>query len=369
MNPSITKIAEDNEQLKFTISDINVSFINSLRRTILSDIDINVCITDKYNDNQCEIKKNTTRFHNEIVKHRLSCIPIHMKELDVLPGNYILEVNVENNTDDIMYVTTEDFRIKNKNTNNYLTREEVMKIYPVNNLTNQYIDFIRLRPKIGDTIKGECINLTCDYSISNNNKDSAFNVACICSYGNTLDLEKANAEWEKKESSLKNDESMTEKEINFEKKNFYILDAQRFYLDDCFDFVLESIGIYDNKELLVLGCETINKNIKKLIEKLDSDEVNISNSDMSIANSYNVTLDNEDNTIGSILQYVLYTKHYQDDKTLSFVGFKKLHPHDSYSILKIAFIMEVDNNYIRQLIKTALSDCMEVFDKIKKMFA
>ena len=153
MEPIITKIAEDNEQLQFTISDINVSFINALRRTILSDINVNVCITDKYETNQCTINKNTTRFHNEIIKHRLSCIPIHMKELDVLPGNYNLEVNVENDTDDVIYVTTEDFRIKNKNTNNYLTREEVMKIYPMSKLTNQYIDFLRLRPKIGDTIK------------------------------------------------------------------------------------------------------------------------------------------------------------------------------------------------------------------------
>lgn len=368
MNPVITKIAEENDQLKFTLSDINVSFANALRRTILSDININVCITDKYDTNQCIINKNTTRFHNEIIKHRLSCIPIHMKELDVLPGNYILEVNVENETDDVIYVTTEDFRIKNKNTKNYLTREEVMKIYPPSKLTNQYIDFIRLRPKIGDTIKGECINLTCEYSISNNSYDSAFNAACVSTYGNTIDLEKANLEWEKKESSLKS-ESMSETEIAFEKKNFYILDAQRCYIENSFDFIVESIGIYENKELITIGCDTLNKNIKNLIEKLDSDEISISNSEMSVSNSYNITFDNEDNTIGSILQYVLYKKHYEDDKTVTFVGFKKLHPHDKFSILKLAFVMEVDNGYIRQLIRTSLSECMEVFDKIKKMFA
>jgi hypothetical protein len=30
--------------------------------------------------NQCRIETNTTRFHNEIIKHRLSCIPIHVEE-------------------------------------------------------------------------------------------------------------------------------------------------------------------------------------------------------------------------------------------------------------------------------------------------
>ena len=152
MNPSISKISQEKELLNFTLSNIKVPFANALRRTILSDIDINVCITEKYEENQCDITKNTTRFHNEILKHRLSCIPIHMTELDVLPGNYILEVDAENDTEDIKFVTTEDFRIKNKNTNNYLTRAEVMKIYPPSKITNHYIDFVRLRPKISETI-------------------------------------------------------------------------------------------------------------------------------------------------------------------------------------------------------------------------
>ena len=367
MEPAITKISEHGYKLEFTISNINVSFANALRRTILSDIDINVCITEKSENNQCIIEKNTSRFHNEIVKHRLSCIPIHMKELDVLPGNYILELDVENDTDDIIYVTTEDFKIKNKNTNNYLTPEETKKIYPPSKITNYYIDFLRLRPKISDTIKGECIKLTSDYSISNNGKDSAFNAVSICSYGNTLDLEKANTEWEKKEAILKN-ESLTESEIKFEKKNFYILDAQRFYIEDSFDFTIETVGIYESKEIVKLGCEALNKNIKRLIEKLDSDEININKSEMSISNSYNLKLDDEDTTIGSIIQEKLYKAHYIEDKTISFIAFKKSHPHDSFSVLKLAFIMEVDNNYIRQIIRAALSECMDLYNKIKKLF-
>ena len=367
MEPAITKISEHGDKLEFTISNINVSFANALRRTILSDIDINVCVTENSENNQCTIEKNTSRFHNEIVKHRLSCIPIHMKELDVLPGNYTLELDIENDTDDIMYVTTEDLKIKNKNTNNYLTPEETRKIYPPSKITNYYIDFLRLRPKVSDTIKGECIKLTSDYSISNNGIDSAFNVVSVCSYGNTLDIEKASTEWEKKEVILKK-EALTENEIQFEKKNFYILDAQRHFIEDSFDFIVETVGIYESKEIVKLGCETLNRNIKKLIESLDSDEVSINKSEMSVANSYNIRLDNEDNTIGCILQEKIYNKHYLEDKTVSFVAFKKSHPHDTFSVLKLGFIMEVDNNYIRQIIRTALSECTEIYDNIKKLF-
>ena len=48
----------------------------ALRRTILSDIPVVVFRTSPEEENNCIIDKNTTRFNNEIVKQRLSCIPI-----------------------------------------------------------------------------------------------------------------------------------------------------------------------------------------------------------------------------------------------------------------------------------------------------
>ena len=71
MDPSINKISDENDKLQFTISGIKVCYINALRRTILSDIDINICNTELDENNQCNIEKNTTRFHNEIVKTKI----------------------------------------------------------------------------------------------------------------------------------------------------------------------------------------------------------------------------------------------------------------------------------------------------------
>jgi len=88
MEPKVTKISEEKDKLNFTVSGIKVCFANAIRRTILSDINVNICYTETHQDNQCVIETNTTRFHNEIIKQRLSSIPIHMKEFNVLPGNY-----------------------------------------------------------------------------------------------------------------------------------------------------------------------------------------------------------------------------------------------------------------------------------------
>ena len=102
------------------MNNINVSLANAIRRIILSEIPTLAFITDTFETNQCKIEVNTSRLHNEIIKQRLSCIPIHVKvnqtgeETDPLTGKYILDLDVSNETDNIIYVTTENFKIKNK---------------------------------------------------------------------------------------------------------------------------------------------------------------------------------------------------------------------------------------------------------------
>ena len=198
-----------------------------MRRIILSEIPCVVFRTETFENNQCTILKNTTRQHNEILKQRLSCIPVHMryKDIHVLPEKYILEVNVKNDSDEVKFVTTEDFKIKNKMTpDKEIDATEIKKIFPPDLLTNEYIDFARLRPKISNSIPGEEIHLKCEFSISNAKENSMFNVVSKCAYGNTVDIEKANAEWEKYEAQLKSQE-LSKDEIEFYKKNFYILDV------------------------------------------------------------------------------------------------------------------------------------------------
>ena len=77
MEPALKDFSEDQDVLRFTLHGVEVCFANALRRTILSDIPLIVIKTDNFESNQCTIKENSGRLHNEIVKQRLSCIPIH----------------------------------------------------------------------------------------------------------------------------------------------------------------------------------------------------------------------------------------------------------------------------------------------------
>ena len=101
MNPIIQKKQADDRLniLRFTISGINVSLLNAIRRTVLSDIPTCVFKTSPHEESKANILVNTTRLNNEILKQRLSCIPIHITDLDTPLQDYLLEVNEENKTD------------------------------------------------------------------------------------------------------------------------------------------------------------------------------------------------------------------------------------------------------------------------------
>ena len=369
MEPTITNMMEAGDVLKFTLGGVDVSLANALRRIILSEIPTVVIRTETYKDNQCTIIANTGRLHSEILKQRLSCIPIHMKfgELDILPGKYILEIDMKNDTTDMIYVTTEHFKIKNKTSGNYLTSEETKKIFPFNKKTNYYIDFARLRPKVGDSIPGEAVKLTAEFSISNARQDSSFNVASKCSYGNTPDVVKIKGIWDAQENKLKASETTTN-EIEFQKRNFYLLDAQRHYVDDSFDFVIQTVGVHENRDIVKMGVKVLNDKFEELVNDIDSDTVEILISETSVDNSYDIILQNEDYTIGKVIEYIMYNKHYNGDKTLSFCGFKKFHPHDESSVVRIAFNDKTDKTMVKQRLRIVCVDAIDIFKKMNSLF-
>lgn len=367
MNPRIENVSEDNDILTFTLSGVNVSLANAIRRTILSDINLVVFRTTPYEANKANIIANTTRLNNEILKQRLSCIPIHITDLEMPLHNYIMEANVENMTDTIMFVTTEDFKIKNLTTNEYLSEKDTRAIFPPNDLTGYFIDFARLRPKISDEIPGEKLHLTCEFSIGNAKEDSMFNIVSSSAYGYTPDKENMEVELGKKQQFWK-DKGMSKSEIEFESKNWRLLDGLRVVKKDSFDFVIETIGIFTNHEIVKKACAILIQKLNKMITIIETDDLKITPSDNTLKNSYDILLENEDYTIGKMLEYILYTKFYENLATLSYCGFKKAHPHDSDSIIRMAYKDPSDKAIVKQNLLACITDALTIYNTISGKF-
>jgi len=217
------------DELKFTLSDVNVSIANAIRRIILTDIPIVVFRVSPNDKNKCTIYDNTCGLNNEIVKHRLSCIPIHIKDVTEFPlKNYIMELNVQNNSDTSIYVTTKDFVVKDKITDKPLPQDKIREIFPPNDLTGDFIDFVKLKPKPSEELPGKIINLVCEFDIGTAKEDGAYNVVSTCSYGNTIDEAVQEAELQKLKQKWK-DAGKKESEIEFEAANWKLLEGKRIF--------------------------------------------------------------------------------------------------------------------------------------------
>jgi len=375
MTSKIANLKEEDGKMTFTISSIDVSYVNAIRRTILSDIPIVVFKTTPYEENNAVIMANTSRLNNEIIKQRLSCIPIHINYLNTDKDsieNYLLELDVDNKTDTTMIVTTKDFKILNTLTNKYLDDGQVKRIFPPfippNDSGEYYIDFVRLRPKLSEEIPGERIKLTCKFSVGTSRNDSMFNVTGTCSYGCTPDPEKIEEQLEIRKQKWK-DEGKKEAEIKFEATNWKLLEGMRYIIKNSFDFVIESVGIYSNEQIIIEACKILTRKLDELKRLIESDDIEIKRSDNTLENCYDVTLQNEDYTIGNMLNFELYKIFYNDFKVINYVGFKKIHPHDSDSLLRIS-LEDITKGIstIKTMLIAVIDESMKTLQGVKGCF-
>jgi DNA-directed RNA polymerase subunit L len=375
--PIISNKTEDNEVLKFTLSSVDVSVANAIRRIILSEIPCVVFKTTPYEENRSLIYTNTSRLNNEIIKQRLSCIPIHIDDLAFPIEDYILEVNEKNDTDTIKIVTTEDFKIKNIKNGKYLSREAVHKIFPSDPISNSYIDFVRLRPRLSDDIDGEQIHLECSFSISNAKDDGMFNVVSCAAFGNTVDMISANGAWREKEKNLK-EEKVSDEDIEYIKKDWYSLDALRHSTPNSFDFTIETVGVFENEDIVKKACMIMIEKITKFKQSiLENGQSLIKTAETTIRGSYDIKLEGEDYTLGKVIEYILYetqflgqevyNKNYKGDKKLIYCGFRKPHPHINESYIRVGG-NKLSEQIIVDIVASSCDKAVNIFNKIMEYF-
>lgn len=377
----ISNVVENNNEINFVLDGVDATIANGLRRTLLSDIPCVVMKTFPHSECMVNITTNTSKFNNEIIKQRLSCIPVHITDLDTPIDQLELELDVENTTEEILYVTTQDIKIKNKKTQTYLSDDDRRDIFPPNPMTGYYIDIVRLRPRLTPTSSGERLTFTAKLCIATVDDNSMYNMVSTCCYGNTQDESKVKEMYKIKEQELK-DTGVTGDNLELGMKDWSLLDAQRYYVPNSFDFTVKTVGVYTCKELLKIACERIiekAKTITSIIEtpnliKNDTEEnknkkdVVILETSSTIQNGYDVIIYDEDHTLGGMLQYVMVSAHVEGDKQMTFCGLKKFHPHDTFIVFKIGYIEPVEKSIVSGHLIEGLNNIVSVYENLKNMF-
>lgn len=133
-------IQKNDNKISFIVEDIDVSILNSIRRTILSHIP-NVAFDFEpyeFDNKKVDIITNTCSLHNEIILQRLSMIPLKFTENEIYdfdPLKYKFKLSKTNNTNKMLNVTTGDIQIYDENDKKY-SDSFIRKIFPKNKISD-----------------------------------------------------------------------------------------------------------------------------------------------------------------------------------------------------------------------------------------
>jgi DNA-directed RNA polymerase alpha subunit len=368
--PIIETFTDHDGTLKLSVSQINVSLINAVRRTILSDIPTFCFRTLPHSENRVQITANTTRLNNEIIKQRMGCIPIHLKANDpdfehFNVEDYRVVLDVQNTGTENQYATTKDFRMVNAKTGKELSESVVRRIFPPDAITGGYILIARLIPRLTQFVEGERLAITAEIGVGTARMDGMYNVVSTCAYRATPNVEEADKVWAECAKKLERDGNDAAY-IASEKKNWYSMEALRYTKPDSFEMTIESIGVYSNTEIFTKACLIMIEKCKKMISDIEnaSGDVDITTSDTTLSNGFDITMQNEDYTLGKCIEHFLHANHYMGSKTISFCGFHKNHPHDTHSIIRVAFHAATDVDIVHNYLIQAARDSAAVFESL-----
>jgi DNA-directed RNA polymerase subunit L len=224
-------------------------------------------------------------------------------------------------------------------------KESDKKLFIPDDITGQYIDIIRLRPKLGLAV--ESITLSVTLSITTGSQNGTCNLG-NCYYRFTVNHELANREWAKKGIDSKND-----------KKDWDLLQAKRFTVPDSYDFSVESYEthIYSPEQLVKIGCKTIQYDLNTF----KSAEFDFQKSENTLENCVDILLYNCDYTIGKLLEYYIFTTKFP--ATIKYISFLKNHPHDKHGVLRLQYgDVSPTKPILEELISNACEECKSYFN-------
>jgi len=310
----ISNISQDNtkgsSRLEFDINDINYTILNTLRRTILTDIPI-------YAFTHFKVNKNSSVFHNNFLKNQIKNIPvwgidnkidyfeedIHKidmnEEIEDMDDNVELTVDKKVDSTSLHQVTMYVDYENKSNEIESVTTDNAKFYFAQKQIENPYdtpIQLIKLQPK-------QQINFSVITSIGIEKISAMFSPVSICVY-----------------------EQLSENK---------------------FCFKLESRGQISEKRILKVAHLNIVKKLDSILNQIpdnDKDEGEIE-------------INNEDHTIGNLLSFGL-----QNNKSVQFAGYHMPHPLEKRVIISY----KLKSGNVNKILKTVIEEFIEVFNKIDK---
>jgi hypothetical protein len=354
--------------LHFTLSGVDVSVANALRRVILSDIPVVVFKTTPYAESNVQEIEVSARMHNELVKQRLSCIPVHIDgEVEDFPvDKYMLEIDVENTTEQIMPITTNHIDVIDLEKNEKMSSHFVSEMFPTDKITGDPIELVQLPPRISNDIAGGKIKLKCKFSVGTGADDGCFIACSKIAYGNTVDKEKQAIEIANVQQKWK-EEGKSAEEIKFETTDWYQLDGKRIFIPDSFEFVVKSCSHYTNEKLVAKGCDVLLRKLEDFNSTLDNPEKCMTRENTStMENSFTIEINGVNYSESNIVSNILIDKYFNKGE-MTFCASNKRHPYDNHIVYLVAFPEPIEKPMVLVHFKEGVQEAIKTITKVKEL--
>ena len=335
---------------EFEIHNVDLAIVNGIRRVILTDIPIPGVIGETINteDPTVDIITNTGALHNEIITHRIGLIPICLKEDEIEnyeDGSIVLELNVKNAGNKMENVTTN--HIKATRNNIPINDKELATIFPANKISKDHILITRLRTN-------EHLHFKATVVKRSGRDNASFNPVSLCNFSYIQDpVESA--------------------------KHQNVLDKERAYFKNkygdpiAFKFDIEHINPnMAPKYLVAKSLEVIITKLNNLIAHLISQDESVKVKQFQdIENTYEFLIDNEDDTLGNIIQSYIHNKYIRDKQKFNnttnclYVGYICPHPLKALMILRITLEDESNKNAFISFLEANCKSLIEELERIK----
>ena len=344
-------IKDPTNKHSFEINNIDLAIVNGLRRTILTDIPIPGVIGEKLDKDEptVNIIINTGALHNEFIIHRIGLIPICLteEEIEIYEDNSLkIELNVNNDGNKTLNVKTSD--IKATMNDEELSEKKLKELFPPNKVSNDTILITRLRP-------GEHLHFKANVVKRTARDNASFNPVSLSNF------------------TFIEDPSEASKYDN-------ILDKERCYYKNKygdpnkFRFDIEYININVGPKYL------IPKSLDIMIEKLNNIRQELVNLDAStkiklqqfqdIEGCYEFIIENEDDTIGNVIQSFLHNKYIREknkfnDTTCVYAGYICPHPLKQLMIVRITLEDVTEEKTVISFFEANCKDIIDTLSNIK----
>lgn len=322
-SPNILSFQVNNEN-----NDFLISFMNGLRRTILSDIPIWTIDEEKI-----EFGENNSLLNNEFLKHRLILIPFLNENPSISYDHIRVECSVKNDSENIKSIYVSDFKLINEDTE---TELDINKY-----LSTDYEDILFAKLKYNEYFSFQA-------KFTQNTSHHGGAQYCPVSTCSVL--------FEPDESELNNQI----KQMNENDKNiFKINNQQKLYKKNKFGnpytflMNIESIGYLTTHQIIKKALSIIKQKIEFYQEKIE---------DYTLENGfYLLSLNHENDTLGNLI-----SSYINDEKDISFSGYNIEHP--LYEVVKLKIKTELSKEKLIELLTKKNKFLIDLIDKFMKEF-